>query len=294
MTKRSTVTQMMLYLDKVYRNIDSKVVPLAAYSDVGKAFDSVPHHLLLQKLGKFVFCPDFIRLFSSYLHKSSQSLKLNITYSGKVTVSSGVPQGSVLGPLLFILFEKDMPNSIVYGTPFLFADDMKVLFEIDNRKFQSDIDNLYLGSIANGLIFHPSKCKILPFGTSTLGDSFILVDSDLPVVDKIEDLGFMITHNLSLNSHIDHKLATARKILGFLRRDVPFNCSIIRMELLYQSLILSVFFYGSPVWFPSSTFIARIKKLPKYGFEMDYFISGLRFRSTPATVSFNLLPIDQS
>ena len=155
MTKRSTVTQMILYLDKVYRNIDSNVPSLAANFDVRKAFDSVPHHLLLQKLVKFGFCLDFIRLFSSYLDERSQCVKLNNTFSSKITVSSGVPQGSVLGPLLFILFVYDMPNLIVYGTPFLFADDMKVLFDVDPRQIQSDIDNLYLWSIANGLIFHP-------------------------------------------------------------------------------------------------------------------------------------------
>ena len=119
----------------------------------------MPHHLLLQKLVKFGFCPDFIRLFSSYLDERSQCVKLNKTYSSKRTVSSGVPQGSVLGPLLFILFVNDMPNLIFYGTPFLFADDMKVLFEVDPRKIQSDIDNLYLWSIANALIFPLQSAK---------------------------------------------------------------------------------------------------------------------------------------
>ena len=105
----------------------------------------------------FGFCPDFISLFSSYLDERSQCVKLKNTNSNKITVSSGVPQSSVLGPLLFILFVNDMPNSIDYGTPFLFADDKKVLFEVDPRQIEIDIDNLYLWRIANGLIFHPSK-----------------------------------------------------------------------------------------------------------------------------------------
>ena len=84
MTKRSTVTQMILYLDKVYRDIDSNVSSLAAYFDVRKAFDSVSHHLLLHKLVNFGFCQDFIRLFSSYLDERSQCVKLNNTYSVKL------------------------------------------------------------------------------------------------------------------------------------------------------------------------------------------------------------------
>ena len=215
MTKRSTVTQMKLHVDKVYRNIDSNVPCLAAYFDVRKTFDSVSHNLLRQKIVNFGFCPHFIHLLSSYLDERSQGVKLNKTYSDKITVSSGVPQGSVLGPSLFILFVNDIPNSIVYGTPSLSADDMKVLFEVEPRQIQSDIDNLYLWSIANGLIFHPSKCKILPSGTSSFDDSFILDDSDLPVVDNMKNLGFMMTHNYSWKNHIDHKLATARKYLGF-------------------------------------------------------------------------------
>ena len=127
---------------------------------------------------------------------------------------------------------------------------MKVMFEVDPRQIQSDIDNSYLWSIVNGQIFHPSKCKILPFGTSSFYVSFILGHSDLHVFDNIKDLGFMITHNPSWNSHIDHKLATARKICGFLPRNVPFNCSIVRKKLLYQSPTLSVLLYSFPVWFP--------------------------------------------
>ena len=175
-----------------------------------------------------------------------------------------------------------MPNLIVYGTLFLFADDMKVLFDVDplaRDQIQSDIDNLYLRSIANGLIFHPSKCKILLFGSSSFDESFILGDNDLPVVDKIKDSGFLITHNLSWNSNIDHKLATARKIFGFLRRNVPFNCSIVRKKLLYQSVFLSVLLYGSPVWFPSSTYIARLEKFQynvlKWMFSSEDYVSSL-------------------
>ena len=116
--------------------------------------------------------------------------------------------------MLFILFVNHVPNSIVHGITFLLADDMKVLFEIDPRQIQNDIDNLYLWSFASGLIFHRSKCKILPFGTSSFEDSFSLGDSELPVVDNTKDLGFLITHNPSWNSHVEHKLATARKLFG--------------------------------------------------------------------------------
>ena len=97
----------------------------------------------------------------------------------------------------------------------------------------------------------------------------------------------MITHNLGWNSHIDHKLATARKIFGFLRSNVPFNCSIVIKKLLYQSLILSVLLCRSPVWFSSSKYIARLEKFQykvlKWVTSSVDYISGL--------LQLQLLPI---
>ena len=162
-------------------------------------------HLLLQTLVKFGCYPDFICLLSSYLDERSKCVKLNDTFSSKITVSSGVPQGSVQGSLMFTMFENDLPNSKVYCTRLLFADDMKLLFEVN--PLQKDKNNLYFQSFANGLTFHPWECKFLPLGTSSFDDSFILGDSDIPVVKNIKYLGFMITYNLGRNSHIDHKVA---------------------------------------------------------------------------------------
>ena len=97
----------------------------------------------------------------------------------------------------------------------------------------------------------------------------------------------MITHNLNWYSYIDRKLATARKIFGFLRRNVPFNCSIVRKKLLYRGLFLSVLLYGFPVWFPSSTDIARLEKFQhnvlKWITSSVDFVSGL--------LQLQLLPI---
>ena len=142
---------------------------------------------------------------------------------------------------------------------------MKVLFEIDPRQIENDVDNLYPWSFDSGLIVHCSKCKILPFGTSSFEDSFILGDSELPVVDKTKDLGFMITHNLSWNSHIDHELATARKLFGWKSSIQLFFCQ-------KETALLKSYFVRSTVQlsYVVSLFhvYCKIRKIPIQGFEM--------------------------
>ena len=112
LTKRSTLTQLLEYLDKTDSNNETNLECHSEYFDFFKAFDQVPHHILRGKLAKFGFDYTFLELFSSYLSDRTQIVMIENTSSSTGYITSGMPQGSVLGPLLFVLFINDMPNAL--------------------------------------------------------------------------------------------------------------------------------------------------------------------------------------
>ena len=159
-----------------------------------KAFDSVNHEMLIIKL-KYYGIGDLTRWFDSYLHDKTQRFFISGPASTWLPVKSGVPQGSILGPLLFLLFINDLPNVIQYCKVDLFADDAKmykkVVTEEDCVNLQKDLDSVYQWSIKWGLSFNVSKCKLI---CVTRSKKLVLfnynVNGDvLECVNEMSDLG---------------------------------------------------------------------------------------------------------
>ena len=113
-----------------------------------------------QNLKKFYFDRNFLELFNSYLFGRYQSVRINQSISSALPVTSGVPQGSVLGPLLFLCFINDIGDGIQDSQFRLFADDLKVFKNFNVQSVQADIDSLSEWSELNNLDFHPKKCKL--------------------------------------------------------------------------------------------------------------------------------------
>ena len=154
MTKRSTLTQLLKHLDKIYSNKETNLESFSAYFDFCKAFDQVPHHILLSKLAKFGFDYTFLELFSSYLSDRTRIVMIENTSSSIGYVTSGMPQGSVLGPLLFVLFIIDMPNALLVLDCYFFADDSKVYSSATHFDIQRDIDPFNNWTIENEMTFN--------------------------------------------------------------------------------------------------------------------------------------------
>ena len=169
---RSTTQQLLLYLHSVYQASSHGQQTDSIYLDFCKAFDSVPHSKLLLKLRQFNISGKLWEWFSSYLHNRFQCVKICNSISDLLPILSGVPQGSILGPLLFLIYINDLPLATQFSMLFLFADDAKLCRKItcttNQQHLQQDLDFLHAWSTDNDLNFSTHKCIHLSFNKKSI------------------------------------------------------------------------------------------------------------------------------
>ena len=158
-----------------------------------KAFDSVPHDGLLRKLSAFSFDKKFLSLINSYLSGRTQSVKINSAISNQKNVTSGIPQGRVLGPIFFILLFNDITECLQISDYFLYCDDLKTLPSKETTLIQTEIDCLSFWAFENGLQFHPDKCERLNFNWH---EPLSINGALIYPVNEMVDLGVVISSNL--------------------------------------------------------------------------------------------------
>ena len=265
MSRRSTCTQLIDFLDTVYQSIDINIEVTSVYFDYRKAFDSVSHDKLLSKMAYMGFDEPFLKLFRSYLTDRLQAVKINDAVSSFMPVTSGVPQGSVLGPLLFLIFINDLPDCLEWSEPYLFADDLKIYGSLSAELLQSDIDQLTQWSLVNELTLHPAKCKLVTFsGSISRGDIDLTLHNELiPSCSYINDLGVTLQCNLKWDRHLKLQLNKSYKVLYFMKRSVPYTATSNLKLKLYRSCVLSILLYCSPVWFANISCMRWLETLNK-------------------------------
>ena len=228
-----------------------------------------------------------------------QRVAIDGLFSNYARVDSGVPQGSILGPLLFVLFINDIPTVLNEGTRIrLYADDTKIWRVIhgqeDMDRLQEDIDSMFAWSIDNKMKFHPAKCKVVnirliknPFGTFFNNIVYYMDGEVLDVVSHEKDLGVKVTDNLNFNSHHRTLLAKASQKLGLMRRICHFNKNVDFRKLLFLAVIRSQFEHASPVWRP--VVISQVNKFEAFQKRSIKFILNIGFASLTTLEYFNHL-----
>ena len=227
-----------------------------AILDFSKAFDTVPHDHLLGKMEFYGIQGPLLKWTASFLKTRSQSVLVEGKYSKPAKVLSGVPQGTVLGPLLFLIHTNDLP-SVVTSQVRLFADDCLMYRPVhglaDQLALQADLLALERWGDAWGMRFNAAKCQIMQvYRGQGLVHFYTLCGQVLSVVKETKYLGVLISDDLSWSPHISSITGKAASTLGFLRRNLR-KCPAQLKERAYIAFVRSTLDYASPSPTPHPT-----------------------------------------
>jgi len=257
-----TVLQLLRVCDDWSKLLEKKGQIDIIYTDLEKAFDKVPHRRLLRELHSYGIGLVLIKWIEAFLCSRKQHVKINNKLSECKPVLSDIPQGTVLGPVLFVIFINDMPQECLNNCEsFLFADDAKlyrqILCELDVTELNKGCQNVFDWCSKWQMKINISKCKVLSlshnkndvvnyeYGFNVSGSGLVKLDH----VDCISDLGVNMDCCLTFADHIHDKINVAFKMLGIINRN--FKCldkdSFI---LLYKSLVRSHVEFAHSVWSP--------------------------------------------
>ena len=254
---------------------------IVVFFDLRKAFDSVPHVPLLDCLMQFGFDPQLIRWIRNYLTNRKQCVIVNGRYSSHSNVCSGVPQGSVLGPLLFILYIDSVANiNFSSGTKLtLFADDLSMTKPLNTEDslvhLQEDIDKIYEWSSLKHLKFNANKCKFMIL--SKRHDSVLVLNPPTlllggTVLDRVTQfkyLGVIISEDLKWEHHINMVCTKVRRLIDFIYRNLYFHSSPEFLLSIYKSLVRPHLEYCNIVWDPHQKFLqGRLRSVERFGLKV--------------------------
>ena len=263
--KRSCESQLITIINDLAQNIDAKGQTDVILLDFSKAFDKVPHKRLLYKINYYGIASGLHTWIHDFLDGRSQQVLLEGVASNHTPVKSGVPQGSVLGPLLFLLFINDLPDCVSPSSKVrLFADDCALYRDVnsteDASQLQSDLNALQKWEADWCMEFHPQKCQVLHVSKKRkiIDQPYSIHGQLLEVADTAKYLGVHIHKSLSWNHHIGEVTKKANSTLGFLKRNIH-QCPPSTKALCYRTLVRPLTEYASTIWDPFT--VANINKL---------------------------------
>ena len=252
--KHSCVTQLISTIDRILNYHDANTQVDAIILDFSKAFDVVSHRKLLSKLDHYGIRGDIHRWIGSFLHNRNQRVVVNGKASNRALVESGVPQGTCLGPVLFLCYINDITQNISSHLR-LFADDA-LLFrpiksEADHHALDADLQTLSNWAKSWSMKFNAKKCHSMTFSRKPTPSShfYTLSGEVLSQVLSSPYLGVTISNDLNFNTHIAKTTSKASRTLGFLTRTLR-ACPPRLRELAYFSMCRSTLEYAAVVWDP--------------------------------------------
>ena len=279
MPGRSCTTNLLEYLEEITKAVDEGQPVDIVYLDFAKAFDKVPHRRLGVVLKAHGIDGKVLDWILDWLDGRVQRVVLNGEVSNWVEVLSGVPQGSVLGPILFLVYINTLDINVLNTAPIRskFADDSKVGRRIINAgdadALQTAIKHLEIWADKWQMSFNASKCSIIHFGNNNPGYTYYMYDQALESAHEEKDVGVVVNRDLKPSTHVRKSANTANKVLGLMARSFHFRDHKTWIGL-YKTYVRPHMEYASPCWSPwSNRDIELLESVQKRAVNM---CSGLR------------------
>ena len=281
---RSCVTQLLATLNDWMLNLDNGIPTDAIYLDFSKAFDSVPHGRLVHKLEAYGVKGKVLNWVADFLSDRSQFVSINECKSSTIPVTSGVPQGSVLGPTLFIYYINDLPLETDRKVR-VFADDSKLYSGVstpeDRDKLQTGIDALVRWSKKWLMKFNSDKCKVLHIGKNNHRFKYTMTDGDvvkeLSTTECEKDLGVNVDSLLTFDTHITNVTKKGRQMAGMINRNITYKTPEVMIPL-FKAYTRSHLEYANSVWHPYlKKHMSKLEKVQKQFTKRIAGFEGLKY-----------------
>ena len=292
--KRSCLTNLLDFFYDVLNQYDESKAVDIIYLDFQKAFDKVPHKRLLIKLKSHGIQGDILRWVENWLNNRKQRVVINGKASNWINVTSGVPQGSVLGPVLFLVYINDIDEGVT-GIISKFADDTKIASTVacnnQVKEMQNNLDRLSEWGKIWHMSFNTDKCKVLHIGYRNEKAIYNLNGIQLKSVDSEVDLGVTISSNLKPSQQCSEVVKKANKIIGLIGRSFEYKSKDIILTL-YNSLVRPQLEYCVQAWCPY--YRKDIDKLERVQRRVTKMIPNLRNKTYEERLKeLNLFPLSQ-
>ena len=275
----STEDVLLHVVNSCYTAIDRGQYVGAVFLDLAKAFDCVNHAILLKKLPGYGIGGDAHSWLKSFLCNRTQQVVFQTSLSSEGPITVGIPQGSILGPLLFSIYVNDLPNAIFSSDINIFADDTELHYCHSNlltveHTLQADLENISIWLMVNRLKLNVSKshCMLIGSHQRTGGKHLhLMLNGDvLGQISTTKYLGVHIDQHLTWNTHIDYILSRVRGKLYCINQLRPVSCKVLC--LLYQAYIMPILDYCDVVCSPIVHFIPGVLRESTQGLSHLYHL----------------------
>ena len=249
---RSCITNLLFARESWAESVAKGNQVDAIFIDFSKAFDKVPHDKLLRKLNQMNIPTPLVRWIEDFLKDRTFTVRVENDSSTKYSMTSGVPQGSVLGPLLFLLFINDLPD-VLKSPCLLYADDLKIWRPISSTEdvatLQEDLNQVVAWSNTWKLPINFEKSTYLCIGRTTIPNVYSMNGRNVLLSETVNDLGVLVNKDLKTRQHSEKACRSARRILGAIGRSFR-HITETSFQLLYSAHVRPRLEYGGSAVYP--------------------------------------------